>query len=62
MKQWHLKIDLGFSWESPSDVMVNVLDSDIVINEFELQSGYYIYFRTIYLWEDMNSIIPPVMY
>ena len=30
--------------ESPNGVVAKVLDSDIVVSEFELQSLYYIYF------------------
>ena len=42
---------------SPHGVMVNVLDSEIA--EFELQSHYYIYFRTMafykgYLFQVMS--------
>ena len=31
---------------SPRGVVVDVLDSDVVISELELQSCYYIHFRT----------------
>ena len=34
-----------------SGVVANVLDSDIVINEFKLQSCYYVHFRTNAPWE-----------
>ena len=36
---------------SSRGVVENILDWDIVISEFELQSHYYVHFRTIYLWE-----------
>ena len=29
------------------EVVVNVLDCEIIVSEFELQSGYYIHFRTL---------------
>ena len=32
----------------PHGVVVNVQDSNIVVNEFELQSRYYIHFRYSY--------------
>ena len=32
-------------------VVINVQDCDIVVNEFELQLRYYVYFRTNALWE-----------
>ena len=31
----------NYDWESLRGVVVNVLDYDIVVNEFELQSRYY---------------------
>ena len=40
---------------------VNVLNSDIVINKFELQSSYYVQFRTNTLGEGMNPLILPAM-
>ena len=39
-------------------VMANVLDCDIVVNEFELKSGYYVPFQTNTLGKGMNSLIP----
>ena len=33
-------------WGGPHGVVVNVLDCDIVVSEFELLSHYYIHFRT----------------
>ena len=41
---------------SPRGVVANVLDCNIVINEFELQSCYYIDFRTNTLGKDINSL------
>ena len=38
-----------------------MLDSDIVVSEFELQSRYYIHFWTNTPGKDMNSSIPPAM-
>ena len=38
--------------------MTNVLDCDIVISEFKIQSLYYIHFQTNILWKGMNSFIP----
>ena len=39
----------------PSDVVVNVLDCDIVVNEFKLHLHYYVYFWTF--GKGMNSLI-----
>ena len=42
-------------------VVANVLVSDNVTSEFELQSCYYIYFRTNILGKNMNPFISPTM-
>ena len=47
--------------ESPRSVVANVLRYDIVVREFELQSGYYTLFRTNYIKKGMNSLIPLIM-
>ena len=31
---------------SPNGIVTNMLDCDIVVNEFELQTRYYIHFQT----------------
>ena len=38
------------------DVVVNALDCDIVVGEFELHSWYYVHFRFITPWE-LNLLI-----
>ena len=43
---------------SPHGVMANVLGHDIVVSEFELQSCYYVKFRSYTLGKDMNHLIP----
>ena len=40
-----------------SSVVANVLDSDIVVSEFELHSLCNIHFRTYILGKDVNSLI-----
>ena len=42
-------------------VMVNTRDCVTVVSEFELQSRYYIRFRTNTLGKGMNSLILPLM-
>ena len=42
-------------------LIAKVLDSDLEISEFELQSRCYIDFRTNTLGKGMISLIPPVM-
>ena len=43
--------------ESRRDVVANLQDCDIVVNEFELQSRYYVHFRTNTLGKGMNPLI-----
>ena len=43
---------------SLSCVVVNALHCDIVISEFEIQSRYYVHFRTNTLERCMNLLIP----
>ena len=44
---------------NPSVVVAIVLVCDIVVSEFELQSCYYVHFRTDTLGKGMNPLIPP---
>ena len=41
-------------------VEANVLDCDIGVSEFELQSHYYVHFRTNTLGKGMNLLISPL--
>ena len=41
--------------------MVNGIDCEIVVIEFELQSRHYVKFRTNTLGKDMNPLILPAM-
>ena len=41
--------------------MVKVMDCEIVVSEFVLQSRYYVYIRAITLGKDMNPLILPPM-
>ena len=47
--------------ECPRGVMVKAMDSGIVEGEFELQSRYYVHFRTNTLGKGMNPLILPTM-
>ena len=42
----------------PRGVMVKALDCGIVVSEFELQSRYYVHFRTNTLGKVMSPLIP----
>ena len=42
---------------STRGVMVKPLDYRIVVSEFELQSRYYVLFRTNTLWKGKNPLI-----
>ena len=48
-------------WWCPRGVMVKAMDCRIVVSEFELQSRYYIHFRTNTLGKGMNPLILPAM-
>ena len=48
-------------WGCPHGVMVKAMDSGIVVSEFELQSHYYVHFRTNTLGKGMNPRILPAM-
>ena len=37
-------------WKSPHDVVANVLDCDVALSEFELQSYYYGPFRAFFFF------------
>ena len=43
---------------SPCDIVVNVLDCDIVVSEFELHFRCYIHFRTNNLEKGMSLLSP----
>ena len=45
----------------PYSIVTNVLDCDIVVNEFKLQSRYYDHFRNNTPVNSMNLFIPPAM-
>ena len=44
-----------------SRIVANVLNCDIVVREFKLQSWYCIDFRTNTIGKDMNALIASVM-
>ena len=48
-------------WGCPRGVMVKEIDCGIVSSKFELQSNYYIHFRTNTLGKGMNPLILPAM-
>ena len=45
----------------PRGVMVKELGCEIVVSKFELQSRYYVHFRTNTLGKGMNPLILPAM-
>ena len=45
----------------PRDLLVKTLDHGIIVSEFELQTRYYVHFRTNTLGKGMNPLILPVM-
>ena len=42
-------------------VLVNVLDCDNIVSEFEIQSDYYVLFQTNTLGKSLNLLISPEM-
>ena len=54
-------LSIYLSIRSLSGVMANVLDCDILVSEFELQSRYYVYFRINTLGKGMSPLIFPAM-
>ena len=44
------------TYRSPNDVMEKVLDCDLKVSEFELQSHYYIHFQMNILGKGMNPL------
>ena len=45
----------------PRGVIVKAMDCGIVVNEFVLQSRYYVHFRANTLGKGMNPLILPAM-
>ena len=44
-------------WWNPRSVVAHILDCDIVMSEFELQSRYFVHFWTNTLGKRMNLLI-----
>ena len=44
-------------WGSLHSIVTNVLDCNIIVNEFKLQLPYYVYFWTNTLGKGMNFLI-----
>ena len=56
-KQLYLKYFKKWGGGGPRGVMVKALDCGIVVSKFELQSRYYVHFRTNTLGKGMNPLI-----
>ena len=48
---WHM-------FPSPCGVVVKMLDYDIIVNEFEIQSFYYFHFQPNTLGKRVNPFVP----
>ena len=57
----HHLYHIYYSVGSPCGAAANVLDYEIVVSEFKLQSCYYIHFQTNTLGKGMNMLIPQAM-
>ena len=51
-------ISFRVRWERTVSVVANVLNCDLAVSEFELQSLCYAHFRTNTLGKDMNYFSP----
>ena len=58
---WDVSSSVSFRGGGFRDVVVNVMDCNIVVREFELQSCYYIYLRTNTLGNGVNLLISPAV-
>ena len=68
IKMWQLTKAHGFTRNKPKiqggcprGVMVKVMDCEIVVREYVVQSCYYIHFRANTLGKGMNPLIFPAM-
>ena len=50
-----------FSRRCPHGVVVNMMDCNIILSEFELQSQDYVHFQTNSFGKGMNLVIPTSM-
>ena len=59
----HLSINYSIYSSSSKKQMgvANMLNSDVIVSEFKLQSCYYTYFQTNILGKGINSLITPAM-
>ena len=57
------KIEYFFTvaWGCPSGVMDKMMDYEIVLSKFELESRYYVQFRANTLEKGMNPLVLPAM-
>ena len=46
---------------NPRDVVTNERFRNVGKSEFDIQSGYYVHFRTNTLWKIMKHFIPPAI-
>ena len=56
-----VKSDLDYYWKSPHGIVANVLDCEIKISDFKLQSHYYIHFQTKTFGNCIKSFISSAM-
>ena len=57
----HSKVTSRIAHTKASPLMVKAMDYEIVVREFELQSRYYVHFRTNTLGKGMYPILLPAM-
>ena len=59
MQNWIVWNRTVYLCKNGFDVGANVLECDVVVNEFELQLQYYFHFQTNAFATYMNPLIPP---
>ena len=62
-RNWKHEYQLDSTHErsSSNGVVVNALDYDIVVNEFELKSRYYFHLRKNTIWKSMEAHVATIM-
>ena len=58
MYQYIDKILMRYVWGNPRGIVVNVMNCDIVVSEFELQPHYHIHFRANTFGKGINPLKP----
>ena len=61
LEHWAVKWKEKYKTSSPHSVMAKVLDCNLKVSKFKLQSSYHIHFRANILGKGMTSLILPAI-